>query len=190
MAFIIGINRSFLHSKMFCPVLLTCGQFCFLLCILRPPESDKSVPADIGRLEQWSNTTSFKFLSEKIVCVFNHFRSIFNYAVLRLRNNVLDFKEKVKFLGLSFDQKLTWLSHLKDLKLRWLKALNITDLQGYNISKWRTHCNTRELGCPRWLITLIRYSAFALRLGSPYLPSGNTFSWCNNIIGPYQALVH
>ena len=80
----------------------------------------------IDKLQIWSTRNGFRFSETKTKVVhFNNQRGIHLSPQLKMRNEILPYSEKAKFLGLTFDAKLTWTTHILSLKNDCQKLLNI-----------------------------------------------------------------
>lgn len=76
-------------------------------------------------IEIWSNTTGFKFSTEKTKCVLFSKKPVINYPNLYLYNQALEFVQEIRFLGMIFDQCMNWQTHIKRLILSCQNGLNL-----------------------------------------------------------------
>lgn len=92
----------------------------------------------IKSLENWSKQTGFLLSSEKTSCVCFSKKSP-TLPVLKLNNQILEYRNSVKFLGIIFDRKLTWRPHIDYLRQTCFKTLNL--LKTLSHHKWGADTN-------------------------------------------------
>ena len=85
----------------------------------------------INNITKWTNEHGFKFSVNKTVAVnFSRQKKIMKPTLL-LYNEPIQFKDKVKFLGVIFDSRLTFKAHINELKISSKKSLNLLRVLSY-----------------------------------------------------------
>ena len=90
-----------------------------------PKLAENLLQACLQNLENWSNSTGFKFAEHKTYCVDFSRKHQEKKLQLKLNNIQLDFHHEASFLGLKFDRRLHWTSFLKELRSSTQKRLNV-----------------------------------------------------------------
>lgn len=84
----------------------------------------------LNKIEGWARRWGFKVSETKTkAIIFSRGRHIDKSNLkLYLFGELIEWKDKITFLGMTFDQKLTWADHIKDLETRCKKDLNLLRL--------------------------------------------------------------
>ncbi|XP_059615174.1 uncharacterized protein LOC132260831 [Phlebotomus argentipes] len=85
-----------------------------------------SLQVGLNQLEEWSNNTGAVFSPSKTEAI--HFQrrgKLIQNPQITIYNNVIEYKESHKFLGVYFDSKLNWKSHITYIKTKCSRNLNI-----------------------------------------------------------------
>lgn len=98
----------------------------------------KLLERTLSNLELWSQSTGFRFSSEKTKAI--HFTKLhYNRHNPRLQfcGKTISYVDNIKFLGLVLDNKLNWKEHIRRLKMDCNQRLNILKVLGHH--KWGSH---------------------------------------------------
>ena len=72
----------------------------------------------IDAISAWADYNGFKFSSSKTVAVqFTRCTRRETIPHLEMKDSIIPYEKKVKFLGMILDNKLTWSSHIDSLKI-------------------------------------------------------------------------
>ena len=91
-----------------------------------PETVGRKLQMAINKIFNWTQKTGFKLSKEKTVAV--HFHRKNNPQIdpqLKIGDHAIPYKDKAKFLGMTFDKKLRWKDHIEDLRKKCTKSLNL-----------------------------------------------------------------
>ena len=87
---------------------------------------ERKLQMAINKISDWTTKTGFKISLEKTVAVhFHRKRGLQNEPELSIKDHLISFENKAKFLGMVFDQRLYWKEHIDYLRAKCLKSLNL-----------------------------------------------------------------
>uniref|UniRef100_A0A2P2I0Q3 Pol-like protein n=1 Tax=Hirondellea gigas TaxID=1518452 RepID=A0A2P2I0Q3_9CRUS len=95
----------------------------------------------LNNIVKWANNNSYRFSQSKTKAV--HFTKIPGLHIqpnLYINNQMLNYADSIKFLGLIWDSKLTWKSHIKTLKTNCNKSINL--IRSITAQKWGADTDT------------------------------------------------
>jgi len=97
--------------------------------------------ATANHLEKWSAKTGFSFSIEKSKSITFTRKSNVGELNIKMNNQNIPNKTRIKILGITFNSRLTWSQHIKSLKVSTNKALNLIKLLSH--TNWG--CETETL---------------------------------------------
>lgn len=87
--------------------------------------AERSLQSAVNVIAENASKNGFKISFDKTTGVIFHRKRMVNPPNIKLYNRTIQFRNEVKFLGLTLDSRLTWLPHITNLRNRALKAANI-----------------------------------------------------------------
>ncbi|WP_143556406.1 reverse transcriptase domain-containing protein, partial [Solemya velum gill symbiont] len=87
---------------------------------------EKHLQHSLKKLDKWANTSGFKFLKNKTVCMhFRQLRGLHPDPTLFLAKAPIPVVKEFKFLGLLLDPKLNFLPNIRYFRVKCKKSLDI-----------------------------------------------------------------
>ena len=98
------------------------------------PTGERKLQLAVNQMSSWCASRGFKFSTQKTVGIDFSRRRSPGSPQIYLHNQLIDFKNHTKFLGLTFDKRLNWKEHISQLRSKALKSLNL--LRTLSHLKW------------------------------------------------------
>lgn len=92
-----------------------------------PKAAVKIIQKILDAIMEWADAWGFKNSADKTYAViFNHRGKPSNkIPKLKMKDKIIEYVTKIKFLGMTFDSELTWIHHINDVVARCQKDLNL-----------------------------------------------------------------